>query len=334
MSEKIPSACPFHRTAENISEICQRTFQRPDENGVQYRQFHRKTYACLKGKFVVEEVSDPALRHGLFSQPGSYPAAVRFSSSFFANDLLGDGRGMAIKLKGVEGEVCEDAPEGQQDFVLINQPVTPFADADEALCVFSALDGMKKVAPLKILAPKYLMSGNSPWSRRWHYLATSLDAGWRHLWCRDISRLTYYSGTPYQLGEGSAKYECRPDAITQDRFGGPGMDFRKRLQKVLNDGSIGFDFFLQLSVIEGECIDDSSIEWKSPSIKVGHLSIAKQDVMNTVEDGDQMAFSPWNCLREHTPLGSINEVRRLAYSNSAKNREGKAKFPEDFFEES
>jgi hypothetical protein len=62
-------------------------------------------------------------------------------------------------------------------------------------------------------------------------------------------------------------------------------------------------------------------------VKVGRLVFPPQEVVATIARGDRLAFSPWNCLRAHEPLGSINAIRRLAYRESAEARGGDAGFP-------
>jgi hypothetical protein len=61
----------------------------------------------------------PALRVGVFAQPRTFPAWIRFSngSGTPQQDPIGDGRGTAIKLMGVA-----QSASTTQDFVMINYP--------------------------------------------------------------------------------------------------------------------------------------------------------------------------------------------------------------------
>ena len=67
------------------------------------------------------------LAQGLFEHDGVYSAVVRFSNaaSQAQPDAIPDGRGMAIKVLAVAGDVVvADEQRGQtQDFVMINHPV-------------------------------------------------------------------------------------------------------------------------------------------------------------------------------------------------------------------
>ncbi|SMF41775.1 hypothetical protein SAMN06265365_11326 [Tistlia consotensis] len=315
-------------TAELLA-VLRRTFQRPRPDGSLPRQAHDKTHGCLAATFRIEPAADPALRHGLFAEAASYPALVRFSSSFFDDDSLPDTRGLAIKVRGCPGPVCEGAPEGQQDFLLIDKPIQPFRDAAEARALFYALDGIPAATPLTLLALSYAFPGLDPRRIRWHHLAFLLRAGLRNPLDRDLARLTWYSTTPYRLGEGATRYLCRPEAGTRRRPRARGRDFRSRLQAALDRGPLGFDFLLQPRRGEEDALDDAGRAWHGPVFVVGHLEIPPQDVAATVPLGDRLSFNPWHCLAAHQPLGSVNALRRAAYRASAENRGACPLFPDD-----
>jgi hypothetical protein len=323
--------CPFQRqdAIKSILDICERTFQHPRPDGSLPRQFHEKTHACLRGEFQVHALSQPFLRHGLFAGPARYPALVRFSNSFFEDDRCPDGRGMAIKLDNVIGDVCDGAPPGQHDMLLVDQASAPFRNAEEAACFFKLLDGVHPLTTARLTVPKYVIPSFNPWRMRLHYLTLLRDTAWRKLIGKDLANLDYYSSTPYQLGEGATKYFCRPDGRSRGRAKTKGRNFRDRLQRSLDLGAFGFDFYLQPRLKETDGIDDAVKAWTSPIFRAGHLEIYPQNVSETVALGDRLAFSPWNCLRAHTPLGSLNEVRRLAYRASAEKRIASPVFPKE-----
>ena len=305
---------------DELLDICRRTFQRPREDGSLGRQFHGKTHCCLKATLTIDPPDDPTLRHGLFAEAGRYPALVRFSNSFFDDDTHPDVRGMAIKLTGIAGAVCEGAPPGQQDFVLMNEAIGPARDAKEAMHLFRALDGIAKVTAANIMAPRYLFPNILPWRMRWRYFAFLSMSGLRHLLGRDLAQSTYNSVTPYRLGDGAAKFLVRPVAAALARRPMKGRDFTARLQSAFDAGPVRFEFCLQPRVLESDPIEDARRAWKSPVRAVGVLEIPPQDVAATIALGEALTFSPWNCLAAHEPLGSINALRRDAYAASAANR--------------
>ena len=68
------------------------------------RDAHAKHHGCVKAEFIVEADLPEEMRFGIFKESRSYPAWIRFSNSKEQDDSKDDGRGMAIKLMGVEGE--------------------------------------------------------------------------------------------------------------------------------------------------------------------------------------------------------------------------------------
>jgi len=312
---------------EELLAICRRTFQRPRDDGSLPRQFHRKTHCCLRAELHIEPPDLPSVRHGLFAQPGRYPALVRFSNSFFDDDSQPDLRGLSIKLRDVAGPVCGDAPSGQQDFILMNEATGPARDAAEAMELFRALDGIRAVTSASIAAPGYLFPSLLPWRWRWRYFGFLNISGLRHLMGRDLGQMTFNSVTPYRLGDGQAKFLVRPEGGTMRRRSARGRDFSARLQATLDADPMTFDFCLQPRVLDSDPIDDARKAWRSPIHTVGRLVIPPQDVRSTIALGERLAFSPWNCLVAHEPLGSVNALRRSAYAASAANRGASAEFP-------
>ncbi|MEQ9138628.1 MAG: hypothetical protein RLO51_25645 [Thalassobaculum sp.] len=320
--------CPVGEAErDELLAICRRTFQQPRDDDSLPRQFHRKTHGCLRGELVIEPPDLPSVRHGLFARPARYPALVRFSNSFFDDDRHPDLRGLSIKLRDVEGTVCEGAPAGQQDFVLMNEAIGPAADAAEAMDLFRALDGIRAVTIASVAAPRYLFPSVLPWRWRWRYLAFLNISGLRHLLGRDLGQMTFTSVTPYRLGDGVTKFLVRPERPAVRRRPARGRDFSDRLQAALDDGPMTFEFCLQPRVLDSDPVDDARQAWRSLIHPVGRLEIPPQDVRSTIALGDRLTFSPWNALVAHEPLGSVNALRRSAYAASAANRGASAAFP-------
>jgi hypothetical protein len=80
-------------------------------------------------------------------------------------------------------------------------------------------------------------------------------------------------------------------------------------------------------------IEDASVRWpeeQSPFVTVARIVVPPQIAWNderSIEMDDGLAFSPWHGLAAHRPLGSINRVRRAAYSASAGARSGRGRCP-------
>ena len=101
-----------------------------------FRDAHRKQHGCVKAVFTVEGNLPRGLQRSLFSSPSTYPALIRYSngSGLVKDDHDGDGRGMAIKLLGVQGTRNlneSDDENSSQDFLLINHPVFFVRNAED-----------------------------------------------------------------------------------------------------------------------------------------------------------------------------------------------------------
>lgn len=307
------------RYGAKILAAARRTFQLQQPDGSYPRQVHKTTTALLEAELEIEPPADPAYRHGLFAEAGSYRAKVRLSNSLFG-DNLPDGHGMALKLDGVDGPVLEGAPSGQHDLVLIDQKIAPFRNAADACAMFQALDGAKEITPRTMMPRSYVMPRLFPPKILWPAVNVSIRTAFDHFRWPDLMARSYHSVTPYRLGEGTAKFAMKPDPKYKAQRGR--RPLREKLQACLDRGPAHFSFFVQPRVDPRDPVDDAGIVWRSPLLPVGRLVIPPQDVSARIEEGDRIAFSPWNALAAHEPVGSINALRRCAYARSAELRGG------------
>jgi hypothetical protein len=115
------------------------------------RDAHPKMHACVRGEFTIEPILPDDLRVGLFAQPRTYPAWIRFSnaSCTVAPDSKGDIRGVAIKLMDVPGPKLqvERPDEATHDFTLISEDRFVTKDVAQFDGLVAALPG----GPLKVV---------------------------------------------------------------------------------------------------------------------------------------------------------------------------------------
>ena len=104
---------------QQIVQIVEENIRAEAKHGSAHRDVHFKAHGCVKAEFRVLPLPD-AMQIGIFAEARTYPAWVRYSngSGKVQDDSIGDGRGMAIKLMGIES-----SQSGTQDFVMINHPV-------------------------------------------------------------------------------------------------------------------------------------------------------------------------------------------------------------------
>ena len=139
--------------AQAIQNLTQRLLKKiVDENptGIMRRDAHTKMHGIVKAEFIIEPNLPEQLRVGLFKQPGTYQAWIRFSNqNLMEPDSKGDIRGMAIKVMGVPGPKLlqneEDSPN--HDFILISTNVFITKDVQEFDAMIKAMM-CGKLAPI------------------------------------------------------------------------------------------------------------------------------------------------------------------------------------------
>lgn len=277
--------------------------------GIMRRDAHPKMHGVVRAEFIVEPDLPPELRVGLFKEPASYKAWIRFSNQngTMQPDIKGDIRGMAIKLMGVPGQKILEQEQDEQthDFIVISTNVFVTADVQE----FDAL--------IKAFTSNFLAIA-------WFFV-THLRVGW-NLYKSMIKfanplQIRYFSTTPYLFGSSAVKYSAIPhvavpDAIPSD----PPDDYlRLAMMRQLEKGDALFDFAVQFQTnAESMPIEDPGKEWPetvSPFRKVATIRIAQQDFDSAQqkEFGENLSYSPWHALPAHRPLGGINRARRVVY---------------------
>ena len=271
----------------------------PDKRGE-----HPKTHAGIWATFKVESDIPRELRTGIFAEQRSYSALVRYSNGRTADDHLADVHGMAVKVL-IPNQAEPSGPPLQQDFILADHPVF---FAKNVQHIFEFLAATASGVPASQLAmsthPKLI--------------------GFTNQAKASLLMMTYWSQTPYKLGDGAVKYLLIPstkqESPTVQLADSP--DFlREALVEQLTLQKVGaqFDFCVNPQAdAEAMPIEDPTVEWTSPPIKLATISIYPQkfnspEQMSFVEN---LAWSPWNCLPQHSPLGGINRARKSLYRDS------------------
>jgi len=260
--------------------------------------------ACVDAEFIVPDGLPQDLRVGLFAQPRTYKARIRFANATSQSDKERDVRGMSIKVSGVEGENLT-ATVSDHDFILNSHPVMmvgqtkTFLDLLKAVEEGGAAEGLFFVTHPRAAAVAL--------ASRQH--ATS------HL------EIPYWSTTPYLFGPGRAvKYSARPAANRVTPLPVPLTDtyLHDRLRTCLSSEEVTFDFLVQFQSDGRKMpLEDASVEWhehESPFRAVARIRIPVQQV--GAADGpscERLTFNPWHARAEHRPLGDFNRARREIY---------------------
>jgi len=169
------------------------------------RDAHPKMHGCVQAEFIVDEVVDPAFRHGVLETPGAtYSAWVRFSNAFrIQHDLEAETRGMGIKLLRVTGDRLDDAevyPDGcvTQDFLCATHDAFFLPNSLDYVAFTKATEDPPKVVWFYLKRIRRLWRGAIALLRGAIVLARSPLA------------IPYYSQTPYQLGQTIVKLQIKP----------------------------------------------------------------------------------------------------------------------------
>ena len=298
---------------------------------IMQRNLHPKSHGLVTAEFTVEDNFDPALKVGIFATSKTYQAQIRFSngSHKVQPDKVGDPRGMAIKLLGVEGDPVMQVPnhENEQDFVLLNHPVMFLKTVQSYFDMGEVIPALRKVGdkpedlPIE-LQPKYQKLAEEGFFRIMDKIKKKK--------IKNLLETDYWSTTPYKLGSNVMKY-----AVVHKYNPGLGPNnlkdeadenyLRTVMKKHLSCQDAYFDFMVQLQSDPSTMpIEDPTIEWKSELIKVATIRIPQQnfDTPERNQYDEQQSFSPWYCLKEHEPLGEVNLGRKM-YAKLAQHRNQK-----------
>jgi hypothetical protein len=297
-------------TIEAIVNAAAATGQRPVT-----RDAHAKGHGCVRADFDVAPDLSPALRVGVFAQPRRYSAWIRFSNGNGAphDDHDGDGRGMAIKLLGVEGPklLSDEANATTQDFVMINYPTFFVRNAADYV-VFTKLSQTNQAGEFFRTRP--------------HEAAISAAIAAKRV--DSVFEQRYFSMTPYRLGTQTIKFSAIPVVCRSGARIEPSQDpppvgdpdyLRDGMASWLNTRDACFRFAVQLREDpKAMPVEDPTIVWdetESPFLTVASIRIPKQ-VFNTADQQEfceNLSFTPWHSLAEHRPIGGMNRLRQAVY---------------------
>lgn len=286
------------------------------------RDAHAKAHGCVKAQVTVLQNLDPALRQGVFAEPGkTWQAVMRLSNgnAYPQFDSLRDARGMALKLLDVPGTQLMPSQQGrsEQDFVMFNHPNFFVSDvAEYRQNIGAQADGQKIMAFFPSADPR-------SWQVRHLFiaLATLSPAP------ASPTQSTYFSVSPYKFGSANAKYRVTPDPDSCPAYTLPAQNealpnfLRSALNQQLSRDRVPACFMLQIQRQNANHfmpIEDTSIEWKeadAPFETVAKVTIAAQDFDTPHENlaCDNLSFNPWHGIEEHRPIGGINRLRKAVY---------------------
>lgn len=273
-----------------------------------------KTHGIVRAEFIVHDGLPAEFRQGIFAQPRSYRAWVRFSGPgpYVTPDIDDVGfMSISIKLMGVPGPKLMDEEKFTQDMFGVSTPtfVTPDTRANADLQKWS----------LKNASLFYFLNFHRP-----HLL----DLIMQGLWIKTQSspfEAPYFSCVPYLFGEGRAmQYSIWPKTGKRTPIPGlpqrPPDDYlRDAMIIALDESDVELDFRVQLQTDPHLMpIENAAVLWPerlSPRVSVATLRIPRQTFNSPAQlaFARQLSYNPWHCIPEHRPLGNQSRARRRMY---------------------
>jgi hypothetical protein len=280
-----------------------------------------KTHGIVRGEFIVHDGLPKNLRHGIYAQPRTYRAWVRFSGPgpYITPDIDDVGfMSISIKLMGVPGSKLMDEEKFTQDMFGVSTPtfVTPDTNANAQL----------QIESVKNASIFYFLNVH-----RSHVL----DLVMQSLWIKTQSspfEAPYFSCVPYLLGEGQAmQYSVWPKTkkrtpIPRLPLRPPDDYLRDAMVASLAREDVEFDIRLQLQTDPHLMpVENNAVLWPeklSPRISAATLRLPRQtfDSPAQMEFAKRLSYNPWHCIPEHRPLGNQSRARRRMYAELSKLR--------------
>lgn len=282
--------------------------------GEYQRGGNTKTHAIVRAEFVVHEDIPGHVRRGVFAEPKTYRAWVRFSGPGPDSPADIDDVGfssIAIKLMGVPGPKLMEDEKETQDFTAVCTPtfVTPDIDANIQL----------QTEILKFTPGLYFFRPRS------HHLLDLLMQSWWNQTQSNPLDVRYWSCVPYLLGEGQAMhYSVKPRRRIRTRIPRvplrpPDNYLRDATAATLARTGVVFDFMIQVQVDAHRMpIENNAVRWPeklSPFVRVATLRIPQQtfDTPAQMAFAHNLSYNPWHCVPEHRPLGNQSRARLKMY---------------------
>ena len=306
---------------DSIIDTFEKQMRKLWKPGGMERGGNTKTHGIVRGEFIVHDNLAPEFRHGVYAQPQTFPAWVRFSGPgpYITPDIDDVGfMSISIKLIGVPGPKLMEEEKATLDMFGVSTPtfVTPDTRANAQL----------QIESLKNAQIYYFLN---------FHRSHLLDLIMQSLWIKTQSspfEAPYFSCVPYLLGEGQAmQYSVWPKSrrrtpIPRLPLRPPDDYLRDAMVASLSEGDVEFDFRVQLQTDPHLMpIENNAVLWPeglSPRVSVATLRLPKQR-FNTpaqMEFAKKLSYNPWHTIAEHRPLGNQSRARRRMYESLSKLR--------------
>ncbi len=281
-----------------------------------------KTHGIVRGEFIIHEDLPEKFRRGIYAEPRSFPAWIRFSGPgpYITPDIDDVGfMSISVKLMDVPGPKLMDQEKHTLDMFGVSTPtfVTPHTRFNAQL----------QKASLQNAAIFHFLNFKQP-----HVM----DMLMQGLWTKTQSspfEAPYFSCVPYLMGEGQAmqysfwpKWEKRTK-IPRLPLRPPDDYLRQAMVKTLSERDVEIDFRIQLQTDSFRMpIEYAGVLWPeklSPRVSVATIRIPKQKFNSQaqMDFARKLSYNPWHTVAEHRPLGNQSRARKRMYLELSKLRQ-------------
>lgn len=266
------------------------------------RDTHPKSNGLVRAEFIVPDGLPDELRVGIFKEPRTFKAWIRFSNAVdsVSSDREKDFRGIAIKLFDVDGEKLLDDEVRTHDFLFIAHSAFFVRNPEEFGDFFQGV-----------------VRGRNPIWFLIRHLQSLLSVQFGRRKYANPLQIRWFSSVPFRFGPRVVKYALRPNETGAQIPSDPSDDYLfDAMRNYLANQDSYMDFEIQYQTDPNKMpIEDATIPWnenQSPFIKIASIKIPAQvfDSPEQKEFDDSLTFNPWHCLPEHRPLGGINRSRK------------------------
>lgn len=277
------------------------------------RNAHAKTYAVLKGVFIINKDIPQDLKSVFDSE--QYEITARLSNAHLKiNKSKKDipAYGFSIKIKDDSGKTISNYP-------LVNFPLFPVNSVSIFLKLFTSLNRffIKKWSHLfSVLKQIYKVI---PFTLNPSFLKNV----WKFLLNKNnfILSFDFHSVGAYRFDDKMIKIKVSPKNVDKN--------FAKK-QSVKDAVEVFFrthDFVAEVYIqfcynLKDQPINKLNLEWKnSPFIKIGEIKIKKNSLLNPRScENELLSFNPFDSAEIFQPVGKIQKLRDEAYKVSLQTR--------------
>ena len=302
----------FEETKKSIADFVEYSSTISDVNYAT-RNAHTKTYAVLKGTFIISKDIPNDLKHVFDSD--QYEITARLSN---AHPKINKNRkdipayGFAIKIKDDSGRTISNYP-------LVNFPLFPVNSVSVFLKLFTSLNRffVKKWSNLfPLLKQIYKII---PYTLNPSFLKNV----WKFILNKNnfILSFDFHSVGVYRFDDKMIKIKVSPKHV-QKNFG-RNQSVKEAVETFCGTHDFAANVYIQFCYdLNDQPINKLNIEWKnSPFIKIGEIKIDKNSLLNPKGcENELLSFNPFDSAEIFQPVGKIQKLRDEAYKVSLQTR--------------